>query len=100
MIVDRRGFVALTLGAATTAVVAGGAPGPTPDWRGALIINALGDLDDPNPPAGGDNSAQRAAVQGAEALVLNKRAISDALASGLTAINVTLGYVAGDMEPF
>jgi membrane dipeptidase len=127
MIVDRRAFVALTLGAATTAVVAGphgmpveaglpvpaggpgqadgtaqagGAAGATPDWRGALIINALGDLDDPNPPARGDNSTQRAAVQGTEALVLNKRAISDALASGLTAINVTLGYVAGDMEPF
>jgi membrane dipeptidase len=128
MIVDRRDFVTLTLSAAAaTAVVAGprGTPvgagqggaaagrgqadrtamaGPaapaTSDWRDVLIINALGDLDDPNPPAGDAKSAQRPAVQGAEALVLNKRAISDALASGLTAINVTLGYVAGDMEPF
>jgi membrane dipeptidase len=125
MIVDRRDFVALTLGvvprrapgasrdslrcapvaaagggARAGAARAGGATRATPDWRDALIINALGDLDDPNPPTGGAGSAQRPAVQGTEALVLNKRAIGDALASGLTAINVTLGYVAGDMEPF
>jgi membrane dipeptidase len=112
MIVDRRGFVALTLGVVPRrdprasrdslrcAARAGGATRATPGWRDALIINALGDLDDPNPPAGGASSTQRPAVQGTEALVLNKRAINDALASGLTAINVTLGYVAGDMEPF
>jgi len=122
--VDRRDFVALTLGVASAAAVTGaGATSPAPPaggdthaaspgsqatgatrstvaWRDALIINALGDLDDPNPPAGGPNPAQRPAVQGTDALVLNRRAINDALASGLTAINVTLGYVAGDMEPF
>ncbi len=111
MIVDRREFVALTLGVVprrasgasrdslrlASVASATAATRAAPDWRNALIINALGDLDDPNPPAGGDQSAQRPAVQGTEALVLNKRAISDALASGLTAINVTLGYVAGDM---
>src|SRR5689334_22095571 len=114
MIVDRRDFVTLTLGGASAAAVTGAGAAPdrppaasaqaggttpaTPTWRDVLIINALGDLDDPNPPSGSDKSAQRAAVQGTESLVLNKRAISDALASGLTAVNVTLGYVAGDME--
>jgi membrane dipeptidase len=96
MIVDRRDFMALTLGAAASGVAAT----PSSDWHNALVINALGDLDDPNPPPGGEKEGERPAVQGTQSLVLNKRAVSDALASGLTAINVTLGYVSGDMEPF
>ena len=39
-------------------------------------------------------------MQGVQPLALNERAISDAVASGLNAINITLGYVSGDMEPF
>ena len=102
MSIDRRDFVALGLGVAAAGVAVGGANGQTgaSRWGDALIINALGDLDDPNPPPGGEKPGQRQAVQGSDASVLNRRAINDALASGLTAINVTLGYVAGDMEPF
>jgi membrane dipeptidase len=89
--------MALTLAAAAASSV------PKADaasnWRDALIINALGGLEDPNPPAG-EKEGPRPAVQGTESMVLNDRTVSDALASGLTAINVTLGYVAGDMEPF
>jgi hypothetical protein len=63
MSVDRRDFVAMTLGvaAAGNVSIAGAAP-----WRDALIINALGDLDDPNPPAGGEKPGQRPALPGSE----------------------------------
>ena len=93
MSIDRRDFMALTLAVGIAKST------PASNWHDALIINALGDLDDPNPPAGEEKPEQRPAVQGTQSLVLNHRIVSDALASGLTAINVTLGYVAGDMEP-
>ena len=111
MSIDRRDFVSMAVGVAAAGVAAGAraVAGPAqtgadahsgaPAWRDALIINALGDLDDPN-PALSEKPGQRPAVQGSESAVLNSRAVNDALASGLTAINVTLGYVAGDMEPF
>jgi membrane dipeptidase len=101
----RREFVSL-LGAAGAAGAgfASGATGTVPaagNWSNAVIINALGDLDDPNPPPGAkDPSGPQAAVQGVQPLALNERAIGDAIASGLNAINITLGYVSGDMEPF
>jgi membrane dipeptidase len=107
-LMDRRDFVSLTLGAA--AGVAGAAnaaasgtavSGATGDWHNTLIVNALGDLEDPNPAPGAQAPpGQRQAVQGVQALALNERAINDAFASGLNAINITLGYVSGDMEPF
>jgi membrane dipeptidase len=119
---DRREFVALTLGTAAAGVagasvagvasaaagVAGVASGATSaaasnaapgTWHDALIINALGDLDDPNPaPGAKDPAGPTQAVQGVQPL--NERAIHDAMASGLNAINITLGYVSGNMEPF
>jgi membrane dipeptidase len=54
---------------------------------GMLIVNALGGLEDPNlkEPAGS---------------VLERRVLRDAHDSGLTAVNVTLGYVSGDADPF
>jgi membrane dipeptidase len=100
---DRRDFVTLTVGAAAAGVVAGAgaAPSAASPWRNMLIINALGDLEDPNPAPGAKlPTGPAAAVQGVEPLAINERALSDALASGLTAINITLGYVSGDMEPF
>ena len=64
-------------------------------WQGALIVNALGDLENPNLTV---DSTQ--AVAPTEEQQIDARAIRDAHASGLTAINVTLGYVAGDMDPY
>lgn len=56
--------------------------------RPTLIVNALGGLDDPN-------------VQGeAGERIVSDRIVADARASGLTAVNVTMGYVAGNGEPF
>ena len=98
MSIARRDFMAMTLAVAAAAPVSMAGASQS-NWRNALIINALGGLEDPNPPAG-EKPGQQQAVQGTESMVLNERAVSDALASGLTAINVTLGYVAGDMEPF
>ncbi|MBV8157592.1 MAG: membrane dipeptidase [Dyella sp.] len=53
-----------------------------------IIINALGGLDDPN--------------RGADGLVpqFSPRVLSEAHASGLTAVNITLGYVSGPDDPF
>src|SRR4051812_6545068 len=56
--------------------------------RPTIIVNALGGLDDPN-------------VQGETGeRIVSDRIIADARASGLTAVNVTMGYVAGNGEPF
>src|SRR6266850_380087 len=72
---------------------AGTAGGMTPGrWSDAVIVNALGGLGDPNrPPA--DN-------EGREDWTHGSRVMREAAASGLTAVNVTLGYVAGEGEPF
>lgn len=62
-----------------------------------LIINALGDLDNPNlalTQPQGDNPVDL------DKLDIDDRTLRDAHASGLCAVNVTLGYVAGPDEPF
>lgn len=62
-------------------------------WRNALIVNTLGSLANPNP-------SDPAALGPARRFSLDARAIADMRASGLTAVNWTLGYVAGSMEPY
>ncbi|MFC3051569.1 dipeptidase [Kordiimonas pumila] len=62
-------------------------------WPGladAIVINALGGVSDPN----------KRGQQGRDTMELGERAIKDALASGTTAVNMTIGYVDGPMEPF
>ena len=98
MKIDRRDFLmATTLGAAAAALPAmrmaqaadtsgDGAMGAKPQRR--LIVNALGGLDDPNIES--DSLVPR----------LTPRVLAEAHASGLTAVNVTLGYVSGDEDPF
>lgn len=82
---NRRDF--LFLAAATTAAPAL-AQIPTGDpLAGKIVINALGGLGDPN-------------VQGEVKDPFSPRVLSEAHASGLTAVNTTLGYVAGPEEPF
>jgi len=54
-----------------------------------LIVNALGGFGNPNAERGGSPSR-----------VIQPRVLADARASGMDAVNVTLGYVAGDEEPF
>jgi membrane dipeptidase len=61
-----------------------------------LIVNALGGLENPNVLIDGDDNA----IETAEQLVIDARALADAHESGLTAVNITLGYVAGEQDPF
>lgn len=108
--IDRRSFLSLAAAgvlAAPPALSARTAParssaGP---WRNALIVNALGSLDNVNltlPSAAGDAQEQNGPESPREWLrrVIDPRAMREARGSGLTAINVTIGYVGGPMEPF
>jgi membrane dipeptidase len=64
------------------------------------VINALGVLDNPNlqiQPAPADRLAMAYA---SSAQNVDARALSDARASGLIGVNVTLGHVAGSGDPF
>ncbi|MEO5877039.1 MAG: membrane dipeptidase [Streptosporangiaceae bacterium] len=61
-----------------------------------MIINALGGIDNPNADLAGVN----ALLQNSDEMVVDARALADAHASGLTAVNITLGYVMGDLPPY
>ena len=91
MIADRRRVLALAAaGAAAGALTPGpgfAQPGGDP-IAGLIVINSLGGLDDPNRPDL-DNGEK-----------VTRRILDDALASGMTATNLTLGYVSGPQDPF
>ncbi|NKF20922.1 dipeptidase [Solimonas marina] len=90
MMIDRRELLTLSAAALTT-VAAGPArartssDNPMDNW---IIVNALGGLGDPNLP--GDSLVPD----------LSPRVLAEAHASGLTMVNITLGYVSGPEEPF
>ena len=88
---DRRTFLAMA-GAGALAAPADAGAQPAEDRR--IVVNALGGFSNPNAPR------RQGAIQGTERRRLEPRVLEDARASGLTAVNVTLGYVAGEMEPF
>jgi membrane dipeptidase len=90
---DRRNFLAYA-GAGAAALGAPRLSAAAERRRGRLIVNALGGLSDPNR----DPAAEDRSFEGLRSV--EPRLIADALASGVDAINVTLGYVAGDDEPF
>lgn len=82
----------LMAAAAATPALSQSAPG-----NRMLIVNALGGLENPNLALArpqGDNPVDLSAPD------VDSRAIGDAKAAGLAAVNVTLGYVAGPDEPF
>lgn len=96
-IVDRRGFLALAgAGLIAAPVIARAQPGSPTARRDMLIVNALGGLGDPNPPSR-EEAPDPAAI---EAIELTERVIADARASGMDAVNITIGHVAGEDEPF
>jgi membrane dipeptidase len=67
--------------------------------RGAsrpVVVNALGDLENPNLALARPLDQQGDGVEPD----FDARTIADARASGLTAINVTLGYVSGPEDPY
>lgn len=94
MELDRRAFIAAA-GAGALAAPAALRAEPARDM---IIVNALGGLSNPNRRPQGPSSAT--GVDGVRRQGIEQRVIDDARASGMNAVNVTLGYVAGDMEPF
>jgi membrane dipeptidase len=117
---DRRSFISLAAGtAALAALPAALAADSTPPaapagaqrsadaldaeaaarWRDSLIVNALGALDNPNQPSEAPDPigvAQRPRKR----LQLDARSLEDMRASGLAAVNWTIGYVAGPDDPY
>lgn len=86
---DRRTFLAGMLAAGAAPSIA--QPVARDDM---LIVNALGGFSDPNGQRG------EGAVPAEPRSLLSDRVIADARASGMDAINITLGHVAGPDEPF
>ena len=71
-----------------------------PGFAQATVINALGTLDNPNllfAPGGADRARL---AYGNSSAAVDARSLADARASGLTAVNLTLGHVAGSDDPF
>ena len=95
MPITRRRFLvtsAVALASATTAALSAPSTSTTTkragdSLAGLTVINALGGIGDPNFPD-------------APPWILTPRMLADARASGITAVNCTLGYVAGPQEPF
>lgn len=94
---DRRTVLALAAGGAA-ALAAGQARAAVNPWRDAVIVNALGGLDNPNIPSEEGSGLRSAGAR--QRRVLDQRTLDDARASGVAAINCTLGYVAGGGDPF
>ena len=86
MTIDRRAMLAGAAGLAATSLLPATARAAAPDGRKWVIVNALGGLADPNVRDAPDP--------------FSPRVLAEAHASGVTAINCTLGYVAGPAEPF
>jgi membrane dipeptidase len=88
MTIDRRDFMALAASAATVAAGPVTATQSGDPLKGWIVVNALGGLGDPNHPS--------------DSLVpnLSPRVLAEAHASGLTMVNITLGYVSGPDDPF
>lgn len=63
-----------------------------------FIINALGVLDNPNPA--NERKSGGKLVKHAGDLTVDARALSDSKASGMTAVNITVGHTSGDGDPF
>jgi membrane dipeptidase len=90
--IDRRTFLSSMAWAAAASALPWEARGAALPATGAgdagIIVNALGGLDDPN--------------RGLDGLVpeFTPRVLVEAHASGLAAVNITLGYVSGPDDPF
>lgn len=98
---DRRRFLMLSaaaLAAAQTPAWATTVVDTHARWRGSLIVNALGGLGNPNRPDADQGSGLGSRKR--ERMQLDERERSDLRASGLSAVNCTLGYVAGPDDPY
>jgi membrane dipeptidase len=93
---DRRAFLGLAAGgvAALALPWSGRALAQADRARDMLIVNALGGFTDPNPPA------PLPQVEPESSRMLSRRLIADARASGMNAVNQTIGWVGGEGDPF
>jgi membrane dipeptidase len=98
--IDRRGFLSISAAAlAAASLVPAQAQRPAAA-KPRLIINALGALDDPNPDPERDAPTAANPISDPQPREFKERVLRDAHASGLNAVNQTLGFVAGPEEPF
>jgi len=88
---DRRAFLGLAAGAAVLPLFPAALRAAPPPLAAMLVVNALGGFEDPNPPT---------ALTPHQGPILSPRLIADARASGMNVVNQTIGYVAGDGDPF
>jgi len=96
---NRREVLAMGVAAVASSISAQ-AFGKTAAAKGAgsmIVVNALGGLENPNLAL---TRPQSSNPVGMERIDMDDRTIADARASGLTAVNVTLGYVGGPQEPY
>ena len=71
-----------------------------PYLKRSIVINNLGGIDNPNLWVQNDTQTQKNSPGKGRLQALDSRALKDIHASGTTAVNLTIGYVAGPMEPF
>jgi membrane dipeptidase len=88
---------ALAASSASSATLAKPALKSAKGVKGMLVVNALGGLENPNLALTRKQSDNPVAMDNVD---MDDRTISDARASGLNAVNVTMGYVAGPEEPY
>jgi membrane dipeptidase len=104
---DRRAFIGasstlvagLSAGCTSAEQAASSVAGPAtapPQMPERIIIDALGGIGNPNLGLQSSGLGEDAGSPQS----IDARALSDAKKSGMTAFNVTLGYVAGPKEPF
>ncbi len=86
---SRRDFLHQSAAAGLAAL---GWPAFAADTQRPLIIDALGAIENPNLP--------RAQIDDPAMFGIDARALTDARASGLTAFNMTIGYVFGKDDPY
>src|SRR5512146_1046998 len=98
---NRREVLAMGAAVAASSISAqayGKAAGKPAKGAGSMIVvNALGGLENPNLALTRPQSDNPVAM---DSVGMDDRTIADARASGLTAVNITLGYVGGPQEPY
>jgi membrane dipeptidase len=97
---DRRGFLSVSAAALAAASFLPAQEREAGAAKHRLIINALGALDDPNPNPERALPTQSSPISDPQPTEFTERVLRDAHASGLSAVNLTLGFVAGPEEPF
>jgi membrane dipeptidase len=104
VMMDRRALIKYTTSAASAACllpgVSSGSSKHWPYFDRSIVINNLGSVDNPNRYWDDDGAASIQGPGQERRYNLDARVLRDLHASGTTALNLTIGYVAGPMEPF